>query len=181
MTKLLRPKPTVALICGMILLIICIVVFNVIPNRRKNQEHYHHHPVENNDDDSSDDESEPSAGCSLNGHHKGACRSLVQSGNLLPVNDPEHNLREIIKQFILVEDHLFQTDKQCVQCIAKHLIGIEAYAEEGISLDTTKRYVVLFRNIISAARDLQKTWQSDATEAAQRVRELRRTLMDKLT
>jgi len=119
-----------------------------------------------------------SSSCSL--YHttggSGSCRSQSASP-LLPVNDPEHNLREIVKQLILLEDHLFQTDKQCVQCIAKHLFGIEAYAEEGISLDITKRYVTLFRNIIVATRDLQRTWQKDPTGAAQRVRELRRSLM----
>lgn len=109
-----------------------------------------------------------------------SCRSPgSRGGNILHVNDPEHNLREIVKQLILIEDHLFQTDKQCEQCIAKHLLTVEAMAEEGISLDTTKVFLVTFRNLVTDSRRLQKTWKADPIAAAQHVRELRRVLMDK--
>ena len=50
------------------------------------------------------------------------------------VTDPEFNYREIIKQMVLLEDHLFHPYKACPDCIQKHLLTIEAFAEEIPSL-----------------------------------------------
>jgi len=46
------------------------------------------------------------------------------------LTDPEFNLREIVKQFILLEDHLVHPYKFCLDCIRKHLMTVEALAEE---------------------------------------------------
>jgi hypothetical protein len=116
--------------------------------------------------------------CGISTKHAGACRS-AGSGHLLPVNDPYHNLREVVKQMILVEDHLFQADKQCIQCIHKHLLAIEALSEEGITLDATTELVKIFRNIIVVIRSC-KRWLKNPEEAGQTIRALRRTLMDKV-
>ena len=49
--------------------------------------------------------------------------------------DPAFNLREFVKQLILLEDHLCQPHKRCDDCIRKHLLTAEALAEEATALD----------------------------------------------
>jgi hypothetical protein len=53
---------------------------------------------------------------------------------LLPIMDPVFNMREILKQVVLLEDHLFHAQKRCRDCVNKHFLTIEALAEEAISL-----------------------------------------------
>ena len=55
-----------------------------------------------------------------------------------PLNSLQFNLREIAKQMLLVEDHLSIPDKTCTDCIRKHLLLIEAYAEEAVTLGGTE-------------------------------------------
>lgn len=50
------------------------------------------------------------------------------------MTDPHFNLREIVKQLVLLEDHLAQPPKFCADCILKHLFAVEAYAEEAVNL-----------------------------------------------
>lgn len=57
------------------------------------------------------------------------------SGSLFPVLDPNFNLREVAKQLLLLEDHLFHEGKRCQDCIRKHMLTIEALLEEAITLD----------------------------------------------
>jgi tRNA nucleotidyltransferase/poly(A) polymerase len=59
---------------------------------------------------------------------------LSKTASLLPIMEPIYNLREIAKQMILLEDHLFQPRKQCPDCIDKHLMCIEALGEEMVTL-----------------------------------------------
>jgi hypothetical protein len=58
---------------------------------------------------------------------------------LLPVMNPAFNMREILKQVVLLEDHLFQRQKRCRDCINKHFLTIEALAEEAITLCSPDR------------------------------------------
>jgi hypothetical protein len=55
-----------------------------------------------------------------------------------PLNSTAFNMREIAKQLILLEDHLNDEEKYCVDCIRKHFLNVEALAEEAISLDDDK-------------------------------------------
>ncbi len=48
---------------------------------------------------------------------------------------PALNLRDVVKQMLLLEDHLLQPDRRCPDCIRKHLLKIEALVEEARSLD----------------------------------------------
>jgi hypothetical protein len=67
--------------------------------------------------------------------------SLVDpSAELMPVMDVRHNVREIAKQLILLEDHLTQPRKRCNDCIRKHFAFAEALAEEGCGLDPDGEY-----------------------------------------
>lgn len=56
----------------------------------------------------------------------------------LSLTDPRFNIREIVKQMLLLEDHLAHPNKKCNDCILKHFMTIEAYAEEAASLDVEK-------------------------------------------
>ena len=53
---------------------------------------------------------------------------------ILPVLNPEFNFREIVKNSILLEDHLNHPGKQCGDCIMKHMLALESYADELLSL-----------------------------------------------
>lgn len=70
--------------------------------------------------------------------------SVKSGGKLSPIMDPRFNLREVGKQLILLEDHLFHESKRCWDCIKKHALTIEGLLEEAITLDTKEVY----RNII---------------------------------
>lgn len=54
--------------------------------------------------------------------------------------DPLHNLREIAKQLLLLENHLCNPARRCGDCIAKHLLTMEAFAEEAAELDKGGRF-----------------------------------------
>lgn len=56
-------------------------------------------------------------------------------GGLRPLQDPAFNLREVAKHLILLEDHLLHVDRRCPDCIWKHLLTAEAFADEADTLD----------------------------------------------
>ena len=58
------------------------------------------------------------------------------SSSLLPIMDYRHNLREIVKNSILLEDHIIHPEKRCGDCCTKHFLCLEALAEEAKTLDT---------------------------------------------
>jgi len=81
---------------------------------------------------------------------------------LLPVMDPQFNLREICKQCILLEDHLSHDEKRCFDCCVKHFLTIEALAEEAITLDSTKiKCPSKIQQLPSRVRRLQSQWHQD--------------------
>ncbi|MBC8409119.1 MAG: hypothetical protein H8E12_10420 [Rhodobacteraceae bacterium] len=72
-------------------------------------------------------------------------RSLLECGEepgqaLQPLMDPLFNLREIVKELTLLEDHINNPSKQCPDCINKHLMKCEALSEEAVSLDGDNQY-----------------------------------------
>lgn len=74
-------------------------------------------------------------------------RVAAKANERLTLMDPEFNLREMAKQFILVEDHLFHPSKHCPDCIRKHLLFAEALAEETTTLDKQGIWVALVEDI----------------------------------
>jgi hypothetical protein len=59
-------------------------------------------------------------------------------GALDPVSDPEYNMKEIIKQSILLEQHLADKRKRCKDCILKHFLHCQGLAEEAVMLAGAK-------------------------------------------
>lgn len=51
-----------------------------------------------------------------------------------PVSDPAYNMKHIIKQLLLLEDHLVERNKRCHDCICKHFLTIIALQEEALAL-----------------------------------------------
>ena len=102
----------------------------------------------------------------------------VGENKLLPIMDPHFNMREICKNSILLEDHLFQKEKQCQDCIKKHMLTMEALAEEMITLDKDgkcKEYYDLPKKI----RALEKQYIDgrDRNAIAQEFRKLRKNMV----
>lgn len=103
---------------------------------------------------------------------------------LLPVLEPMFNMREMCKQIILLEDHLFQTRKRCEDCICKHFLTIEALAEEAVTLDKDKKYNEYLEQLPDRIRELQHKYIKDTNHSninsiAQGLRQIRKEMMTK--
>lgn len=61
----------------------------------------------------------------------------------LSISDPRFNVREIAKQLILLEQHLLEKGKYCPDCITKHILTVEALADECQTLDEEEDYCFL--------------------------------------
>lgn len=70
----------------------------------------------------------------------------------MEITEPLFNLREITKQMLLLEDHLAHPYKLCQDCIRKHLMTIEALAEESSSMDSGGTFVPLSEALAEKAR-----------------------------
>jgi hypothetical protein len=62
--------------------------------------------------------------------------------------DPKHNLREIAKQLILLEDHMAHKHKRCIDCMTKHYLMVEGLLEEAITLDKKGEHTKEIQNIM---------------------------------
>ena len=102
------------------------------------------------------------------------------SDNLLPILNPKFNLREICKNCILLEDHLFQKRKRCKDCIKKHFLTIEALAEEAITLDKNNECREYY-DLPDKIREIEKLYLKggDVNGIAQKLRQIRKNMMDK--
>jgi len=96
------------------------------------------------------------------------------------ITDPMFNMREIVKHMTLLEDHLAHPYKMCMDCVRKHLLTLEAFAEEATAMDTTGEVSRTSELIAETAR----TWmeqivdgQRPVTEIAQEIRSARKALM----
>lgn len=114
--------------------------------------------------------------------HGKVCSSCASTGaGTLPLMDPEHNIREIIKQLVLLEDHCAHGEsKFCEDCVTKHAMAAEALAEEAITLDTLDKFTPILQPLASSIRNIQKSmWNGDLTpsNASKEYRAIRKTLM----
>lgn len=96
---------------------------------------------------------------------------------------PSQNMRDIIKQLALLEDHLFQPQKRCKDCIRKHFLTIEALAEECATLCKPDTILPESRTIAKKVRILHHAWEmrpkdaSLAERTASALRKIRKQLM----
>jgi len=86
----------------------------------------------------------------------------------LNLHDPEYNLRETAKQMVLLEEHLFQPHKLCPDCVRKHLLIIEALAEEMVSLtDPEHPHHKILRLIGPFLSELARKWVGQFNDGAE--------------
>lgn len=97
---------------------------------------------------------------------------------LLDVFDPKHNLREMSKELLLLEDHLAQPAKHCPDCIRKHLLKTEALAEEAVQLDEDGTQQARLGPLPGQVRNLSRDFLAgtDRNALQQQVRQLRKSL-----
>lgn len=85
-------------------------------------------------------------------------------GDRADLHNPVFNLREIAKQLILLEDHLAHPHKTCPDCIRKHLMTIEALAEEATSLDTMKILQLEQGSVTEETAELARKWMENIVD-----------------
>lgn len=73
-----------------------------------------------------------------------AC-TVAKCSSIDPVSDPKYNMHQIVKQSILLEEHLANKNKRCRDCITKHFSHIIGLAEEAIMLacNDVKKYPLM--------------------------------------
>lgn len=99
-----------------------------------------------------------------------SCRALD------PVMDPKYNMRQIVKQSILLEEHINNERKRCVDCITKHFLHIIGLAEEAISLDPA---TPCYKEVPGVYMTIFDAWQANHDDPAvpQQLRAYRKKLM----
>ena len=76
-----------------------------------------------------------------------------------PVSDPKYNMQQIVKQSILLEEHLSNKNKRCRDCITKHFLHIIGLAEEAQMLATNKiKEYPLIPDAVKIYNDLFNLW-----------------------
>lgn len=87
--------------------------------------------------------------------------SIHSCEGLDPLMEPAYNMQQIVKQSILLEEHLLNKNKRCRDCITKHFLHIIGLAEEAKSLGTKnfKDYPLLDESIV-IYNNLFKLWHS---------------------
>lgn len=99
--------------------------------------------------------------------------------NLFPVMDPRFNLREIAKNFLLLELHLCHPKQRCQDCIKKHFLTCEALAEEAAQIDVEGRNRSACEELAENIRKLESEFVhgKPPCEIAQAIRILRKPLV----
>ena len=88
----------------------------------------------------------------------GSC-NIKTCGALDPVSNPAYNMQQIVKQSILLEEHITNKNKRCRDCITKHFLHIIGLAEEAQMLATDKcnKYPLIVESV-DLYNDLLKEW-----------------------
>jgi len=78
----------------------------------------------------------------------GTC-DIHTCGALDPVSNPAYNMQQIVKQSILLEEHITNKNKRCRDCITKHFLHIIGLAEEAQMLATNKcsKYPLIMESV----------------------------------
>lgn len=93
------------------------------------------------------------------GTNKSADTCTTTCDALDPVSDPRYNMQQIIKQSILLEEHLTNKNKRCRDCITKHFLHIIGLSEEAQMLATNKisNYPLINESVV-LYNELFKIW-----------------------
>lgn len=69
-------------------------------------------------------------------NHQGQCG--VNCKALDPVMDPLYNIKDVIENAVLLEEHLIDDKKYCIDCVCKHFLLITGLLSEAVWLAGTK-------------------------------------------
>ena len=99
------------------------------------------------------------AGGSSDASKAGGDKCTTTCDALDPVSDPRYNMQQIIKQSILLEEHLTNKNKRCRDCITKHFLHIIGLAEEAEMLATNQieKYPLIKESVV-LYNELFKIW-----------------------
>jgi len=102
---------------------------------------------------------------------------ITTGNNPFDIMDPLFNIREMVKQMVLLEDHLNIPAQFCPDCIGKHMLKIEALADEAVSLDGGENEFILI--LPKVTQEWNRAWLSgiEKTIVAQEIRKVRKKLM----
>jgi hypothetical protein len=91
-------------------------------------------------------------------------------GALDPVNEPDYNMREVIKNTLLIEDHLANKNKYCKECLVKHYLLSISYLEEAVwmACDHCKDYPKLEESE-KFFKDIFEKWHKNMDDDATRL------------
>lgn len=96
----------------------------------------------------------------------GKC-DIKNCGALDPVSDPRYNMQQIVKQSILLEEHLTNKNKRCRDCITKHFQHIIGLAEEAQMLATVNcNKFPLLAESVNIYNDLFNLWFKNRNDEA---------------
>lgn len=85
-------------------------------------------------------------------------KSCSSCGALDPVMSPVYNMMQIVKQSILLEEHINQERKRCSDCITKHFLHMIGLAEEAVSLDPE---TPSYRTVAARYSEIFDAWRLD--------------------
>jgi peptidoglycan hydrolase-like protein with peptidoglycan-binding domain len=106
----------------------------------------------------------------------------MEREQLQAIFNPLHNARQIAKELTLLEDHLIQPPQHCPDCIRKHLLRAEAYADEAMGLDEEGSFVDTFGDVQQALRGVSRDYLQVGADRkgrqalAQQVRKVRKVM-----
>lgn len=117
-------------------------------------------------------------------NNNGQC-SKDTCGAIDNVNDPAYNMENIVKQSILLEEHIAEKNKYCLSCIVKHFQHILGLAEEALWMagKDVNKYPYL-KESEEFYQGLFDSWVSNRNnddvkvEVLNKLREKRRQLID---
>lgn len=97
---------------------------------------------------------------------------------MLDIFKPKHNLKEICKESVLLETHLQIPGQRCPDCIMKHLLTMEALADEAIKIDVDGKMLHLTKALPEKIRAVQHAFHKGVNdhELGQHVRFIRKEL-----
>jgi len=114
---------------------------------------------------------------------KNKCDIKKCGENLHPILDPKYNMREASKQCLLLEDHLNNSKKRCIDCIKKHFLMVDGLLEEAVSLEKDNDLRETYRNRYLEWVKLEKEYVNDIRNdrmdnISKKIRIFRKPLME---
>lgn len=97
-------------------------------------------------------------------YNEGTCSvcstNTYEGSKLLPIMEPAFNLREVAKNLLLLEDHLFHNGKRCPDCCIKHSLLIDGLLDESKTLDKKGQYTEIIEDVSLRCKESLKNLEN---------------------